>query len=533
MNPVTAEIVNNALNNVAEESASILKFSSFSVNIREREDFSIGVFDSKLRMVAQSKSIPVHLGAMPLSLKILMKYFDATELHDGDVLITNDPYKAGGTHLPDISLIKPVFFSGNLIGYISTRAHHADVGGKTPGSMPAFSKTLDEEGVVIPPTKIVKNGVLDRNVFEKILKPMRNIKERRGDFNAQIAACNVGAKRLVALFKKYGQRKMEKIIDYLINHSKRKIIKLVKQVPQSKKLSFVDHVEHVTEDGSIELVPIQVKIKRTKDDNLQIDFTGTGKQVEGNINAPLAVTYSATYYVFRSLLESENVFTNSGLYEPLKITVPEGSLLNPLPPAAVAAGNVETSQRIVDTLLGSLAEIFPEKIPAASTGSMNNLTFGGMLPTGEEFTYYETIGGGMGAMKNNNGESGIHVHMTNTLNTPVEVIETYYPVRILQYKVLKDSGGKGIWNGGNGMKRVFEFLQDNVTVSVISERRATSPWGLFGGEKANRGKNIVITRTGKGLNFPSKFTIKLNKGDKLIIETAGGGGYGDPSKKKN
>ena len=511
MKAIELEIFNNLFSAIADEMGIVLRRSAFSPNIRERCDFSCAIFDEKGELVAQASHIPVHLGAMPETMKSILPLF---EWKPGDVIITNDPF-CGGTHLPDITLIKPIFFKNDLAFFLIVRAHHADVGGKYAGSM-AVATHIEEEGILIRPTYLIKEGKIQKDFIENLLVKLRNPQEREGDFNAQIASLLRGEVRLNEMYKKYGLPKLKEIIDELKNYSQRAMEKILEKVPPGN-YSFIDYLD---DDGlEEENIPIEVEI-RFKEKKAIVDFSKSASQVKGCVNAPKAVTYSAVYYVFLSLLNTLGDYPiNQGCFRPIEIITKPGTIVSATYPSAVAAGNVETSQRIVDTLLGALSQAFPDLIPSASCGTMNNIAIGN-----EKFAYYETIGGGMGGRPGKEGLSGVHTHMTNTLNTPVEALEHDYPIRIERYAIRENSGGKGKYRGGNGLIREYTFLE-TCTVTILSERRKTSPYGLFGGEPGKRGENLLIKGKNK-IFLPGKINLQVKKGDRIIIMTPGGGGWG-------
>jgi len=511
MKAIELEIFNNLFSAIADEMGIVLRRSAFSPNIRERCDFSCAIFDEKGELVAQASHIPVHLGAMPETMKSILPLF---EWKPGDVIITNDPF-CGGTHLPDITLIKPIFFKNDLAFFLIVRAHHADVGGKYAGSM-AVATHIEEEGILIRPTYLIKEGKIQKDFIENLLVKLRNPQEREGDFNAQIASLLRGEVRLNEMYKKYGLPKLKEIIDELKNYSQRAMEKILEKVPPGN-YSFIDYLD---DDGlEEENIPIEVEI-RFKEKKAIVDFSKSASQVKGCVNAPKAVTYSAVYYVFLSLLNTLGEYPiNQGCFRPIEIITKPGTIVSATYPSAVAAGNVETSQRIVDTLLGALSQAFPDLIPSASCGTMNNIAIGN-----EKFAYYETIGGGMGGRPGKEGLSGVHTHMTNTLNTPIEALEHDYPIRIERYAIRENSGGKGKYRGGNGLIREYTFLEA-CTVTILSERRKTSPYGLFGGEPGKRGENLLIKGKNK-IFLPGKINLQVKKGDRIIIMTPGGGGWG-------
>ncbi len=503
----------NAVCFIPEEMGSVLRRSAYSPNIKERMDASCAVFDFKGRMIAQAEHIPVHLGSMPLAVEYTIKHFGG-DLKSGDQIVMNDPY-SGGSHLPDITLIKPLFLEDDLTGYAVNKAHHSDVGGKAPGSMPSGSRTLQEEGLVLEPTKLLEGGVENDNVFRRIEGSTRTPKERLGDLRAQIAANNTGAFGLLSFIDKYGSNQFRAFVEAVLLYSETRVRTAIRNIPNGtfRAEDFMD------DDGiNDKLVKIAVVIT-IEDQEITVDFTGTDPQVQGNINSPYAVALSSVYYAMRCVTDP-NVPPNHGCLRPISVHIPWGSLLNPKPPAAVSAGNVETSQRIVDVLFLALAEAIPEKIPAQSQGTMNNLLIGS-----NDFSYYETISGGEGALPFRNGQSGIHTHMTNTANTPIEALESAYPMRVECYELIDGTGGSGTFKGGMGVRRKVRFLGDEGTLSIISDRRKFSPKGLFGGGDALVGRNYLISQE-ETKNLPSKITIPIKKDDVVVVETPGGGGYG-------
>jgi len=518
VDPVLLEVFKNKLSSIAEEMGVLLQRTSFSPNIKERKDFSCAVFDRKGNLVAQAAHIPVHLGSMPLSVRSVV---ESIKFEEGDMVALNDPYR-GGTHLPDITVIAPVFIEGEPVFFVANRAHHADVGGISSGSMP-LSNSIFQEGIIIPPVKILKKGEIDREILSIIKVNTRTPEEREGDFLAQISANLTGIKRLKELVGRYSLKTVSFYMDALNKYSEKIMRNKIKQIPDGV-YGFTDYME---DDGmGNKDIKISVKVK-IENDEVVVDFSESDRQTEGSINAVRAITVSAVYYVFRSLIDKD-IPTNSGCFKPIKVITKRGTVVDCTHPSAVSAGNVETSQRIVDVVLGALSKALPEEIPAASQGTMNNITIGGINPeTGKPFTYYETIGGGMGAFSGGDGESAVQSHMTNTLNTPVEALEFEYPFLVERYSIRKNSGGNGLFRGGDGIVRSIKLLTD-AEVTVISERRKIPPYGLFGGEAGEVGRNIVFHRKKKIIES-SKFHRKLKKGDIITIETPGGGGYGKAS----
>ena len=516
--PVLLEVFKNKFSSTAEEMGVTLIRTSFSPNIKERKDCSCAIFDNMGNMVEQAAHIPVHLGSMPLSVKAAI---EAGNMDEGDMVILNDPYR-GGTHLPDITLVAPVYFeSSESVFYVANRAHHSDVGGMSPGSMP-LSTSIFQEGIIIPPLKLVERGEIDRKLMEFFLNNVRIREEREGDFEAQIMANITGIKRLGELFNKYGKDIVLFYASELLNYSERITRSVIEEIPDGT-YSFEDYLDN---DG-ISDDPIRISVQITVEgDQLIMDFSGSDPQVTGSVNAVYSITLSCVLYVIRSLIDAD-IATNAGCLRPIELITEKGSIVDAQYPAPVAAGNVETSQRIVDVLLGAFSKAIPDKIPAASQGTMNNITIGGVdSRTGRHFSYYETIGGGMGASKGRKGADAVHSHMTNTMNTPVEALEYNYPFLVTEYKVRKNSGGQGRYSGGNGIVRRIKLL-DDAQIVVLSERRRFSPYSLEGGGPGKKGKNIVISG-GKERVMPGKFSCALKKGDEIVIKTPGGGGWGTP-----
>ena len=534
MDPVLLEVMKSMLTAVAEEMGATLGRTAYSPNIKERRDYSCAVFDARGEMVAQAAHIPVHLGAMPLSVQAALARFD--HLEEGDIVVLNDPY-FGGSHLPDLTMVAPVYLEGRLLGYVASRAHHADVGGMVPGSMP-LARELYQEGLIIPPVKIQAQGEVQQAVLDLITWNSRTPGERLGDLAAQIAAQRIGIRRLQELAHRYGTDTLTTYMAYLQDYAERMVRDLIRRIPDGT-YTFVDYMD---DDGfGTTDIPIVVTV-RVQGETMEVDFTGTAPQVTGGINAVRSVTLSAVFYVLRCLLEDDAVPTNAGIFRPVRVVLPEGSLVHARFPAAVAAGNVETSQRIVDVVLGALAQALPEVVPAASQGTMNNLTIGGVDPrTGASFAYYETIAGGMGASARADGLSGVHVHMTNTLNTPAEALEYAYPLRVTRYALRRGSGGAGRHQGGDGVVREVELLTD-ATVTLLTERRRHAPYGLHGGAPGAKGENlyipapeetlaeplITLPRQGEAIVLPGKVSFQGRRGARIRVVTPGGGGWGKP-----
>ena len=517
MNPIELEILRTAFAFVPEEMGVSLRRTAYSPNIKERMDASCAVFDAEGRMIAQAEHIPVHLGSMPLAVEEVLRDFPGT-LRDGDQVILNDPYR-GGTHLPDITLIRPVVHRGGLLGFAVNRAHHADVGGSSPGSMPADATRLEEEGVVLEPQKFLDRGRERRDLVRRIRKEMREPAERLGDLRAQVAANELGARRLRELVERHGVTKFRSFAAEVMDYSERRVRAAIQPLPRGT-WAAEDVLEGTGEDEGRDLrIRAEVTIGGS---GLAVNFDGTDRQVRGNLNAPFAVTLSASYYVLRCLTDP-GAPPNAGAYRAIRVLAPEGTLVRARSPAAVAAGNVETSQRIVDVLFRALQEPLRDRVPAQSQGTMNNVTVGASGRT--HFSYYETIAGGEGALPSRDGMDGVHTHMTNTRNTPVEALELAYPLRVEEYRLIAGSGGGGLHRGGDGVRRSLRILTAAGVVSVISERRRHAPSGAQGGGDGRNGRNLLIRR-GHERVLPGKITLPVQHGDLLVIETPGGGGWG-------
>lgn len=518
--PIRLEIFKNLFHSVAEEMGGSLRRSAFSPNIKERRDYSCAVFDSDCQVLAMGDHMPVHLGSMPRSVTAAV---EALDLGPGDIALLNDPY-AGGTHLPDLTMVMPVFLprAKKPDFYVANRAHHADIGGAQAGSM-GLSRELFQEGLCIPPVKIFVAGRVASDLLRMLLANVRTPVEREGDLTAQIASCRLGGRRLREIVGRYGQREVARYSRILLNYSAAMTRSILRGIPDGTYRA----VDYLDSDG-ITAKPLRIEVAiRIRGERAEVDFTGSSPECQGSVNAVAAIAESAVYYVFRCLLD-EQVPATSGLMYPIRVIAPPGTIVNARCPRAVAGGNVETSQRITDTLLRALAVALPGKIPAASQGTMNNLTFGGADTRpgrgGAPFAYYETIAGGMGARPGLDGISGVHTHMTNSLNTPSEVLELAYPLRVRRYGLRPGSGGRGRNRGGDGIVREIELLVDS-QVGMLSDRRTISPYGLAGGNPGAKGKNEIEVR-GRRKKVPAKCGFFAGAGSVIRIETPGGGGWG-------
>jgi N-methylhydantoinase B len=529
--PTTLEIYRALYTSVAEEMGVALRRTSFSPNIKERRDYSCAVFDSTGRVIAQGDHMPVHLGSMPMAVAAALKEI---EIGPGDVVALNDPF-AGGTHLPDVTLISSVVSGQSSVVrrrqpttdnrqrtlfYVANRAHHADIGGATPGSM-GLATDVYGEGVRIPPIHLVRDGEICADVMKLILANVRSSKERRADFEAQIGSLKTGAARLLEIVERRGPKEASDYAAHLISYSARLMRRAIAEIPDGTYKA-----EDALDDDGISEGEIPIRVRVTiKGERARVDFTGSAPQVAGALNAVESITVSAVSYVFRCLLDGD-VPASAGLMEPIEVFAPAGTIVNAAHPASVAGGNVETSQRIVDTVFKALALALPKRIPAASQGTMNNLTIGGIDPrTGAEFSYYETIAGGMGARPGLDGMNATHTHMTNSLNTPAEAIEYSYPLRVREYRIRKGSGGKGRHKGGDGSVREIEVLAA-ARMSLLSDRRKRAPYGLEGGDDGAPGRAFIIRVDGSKEELASKGSWELRAGDRVRIETPGGGGFG-------
>lgn len=519
VDPIRLEVLKNRFSSLAGEMGAVLMRTAFSANIKERRDFSCALFDGRGEMVAQAAHIPVHLGSMPLSVAAAI---GRSDLLPGDAILLNDPY-CGGTHLPDITLVTPVFFPGEKSPsfFLANRAHHADVGGMTAGSLP-LSTEIFQEGVRIPPVKIVREGKIDRDLLALILANVRTPGEREGDLTAQIAANRVGERRLGEIVAQYGLAVTQQYSRAVLDYGERMMAKVIAAIPDGE-YSFDD----ILDDDGAGNGPVPVRCMVTVEgERVTVDFTQCALQVAGCVNAVRAITLSAVFYVFRLFAPGE-IPDNAGCMRPISVKTASGTIADCLFPAAVAGGNVETSQRLVDVLLGALAKALPGRVPAASAGSMSNLTIGGVDPrSGELFAYYETIAGGAGGGPEGEGEGGIQTHMTNTLNTPVEALEHAFPLRVRRYALRGGSAGEGRHRGGEGVVKEIELLGD-ATITLLSDRRKSRPFGLQGGGPGAPGRNRLL-RGKKETELPGKCSVEGRAGDRLVIETPGGGGWGEP-----
>ncbi|MFL6228666.1 MAG: hydantoinase B/oxoprolinase family protein [Pyrinomonadaceae bacterium] len=540
--PVTLEIYRALYTSVAEEMGVALRRTAFSPNIKERRDYSCAVFDAAGQVIAQGDHMPVHLGSMPASVASALA---TLRIEPGDIVALNDPF-AGGTHLPDVTLVAGVFgeegrgdgVTGRRGGkqqksprrrvapsprplfFVANRAHHADIGGASPGSM-GMATDIYGEGLRIPPVKLVKAGRTDEDLMRLLMANVRGATERRADFEAQIGSLKTGAARLLEIVARAGAREAREYAAHLIEYSARRMRAVIREMPDG-----VYEAEDALDGDGVTGVPVVLRVHvEIKGERARVDFTGSAAQVAGPLNAVEAITLSAVSYVFRCLVGADEVPASAGLVAPIELVAPRGTVVNAAPPASVAGGNVETSQRVVDVLFKALAQALPDRVPAASQGTMNNLTIGGVDQHGREFAYYETVAGGMGARPSADGMSAVHTHMTNSLNTPAEALEYAYPLRVRRYAVREGSGGDGQTRGGCGVVREIETLVP-ARASLLADRRNVGPYGLAGGEPGRAGVDAIIRGGGTVEGIDAKGSWQLGVGDRVRIETPGGGGHG-------
>ena len=523
VDPVTLEVVRNAAAAVCEEMNATLVRTSYSPNIKERKDCSCALFDADGTLVAQAENLPVHLGAMPFSVAAALESFPPETLSPGDAVLLNDPYE-GGAHLPDLTLVTPVFVDGDLVALSANRAHHADVGGATAGSVGADSTEIYQEGLRIPSVKLRAGGEPNRAVYELVERNVRTPEERRGDLRAQVAANETGADRVRELVDRYGADTYRAALDAVQDYSERRMAAELEALPDGEY-----RFEDVLDGDGRGTADLPVVATVTVDgDAVAVEFAGSADQTAGPVNAVFAVTVSAAYYAVRAVTDPD-IPPNAGCYRPVEVDAPPGTVVNPTPPAAVVGGNLETSQRVTDAVLGALAEAVPGRAAAAGQGTMNNVTFGGTDAAGDPFAFYETQAGGDGAHADGDGMDAVHVHMSNTLNTPAEVLETAYPLRVRRYALRPDTGGAGRHRGGLGVRRDIEVRIDAVC-SLLAERQRHAPYGLAGGDEGETGATFLLEGDDR-TRLAGKSTHDLVAGDVVSLRTPGGGGFGDPTER--
>ena len=524
--PITLEVIRNTMQSIAEEMGVTLIRTALSPNIKDRRDCSTAIYTPKGELIAQAEHIPLHLGIMPIIVKKVLEIFPPESLLPGDAIISNDPY-INGSHLPDVCIITPVFLGETLMAITANIAHHVDIGGSTPGSMSTIATEIFQEGIRIPPIKIYNQGIINSEVLTLLAHNVRTKDVFLGDLQAQMATNIVGSKRLLELERKTGIDRLDMHIKDIIEYTERRL-KAVLAVLPTGKYDFSDHLEG---DGITDH-PLKINLNLEITENKIIaDFTGTDRQAKGPVNATTGVTQACVIYAVKAALDPD-LHTSEGIARVIEIITPEGTLLNPSFPAPVAHANINTAQRITDVVLGALAKAVPHRVTAAGTGSMSNLAIGGLNKQQEYFSYIETYGGGQGAKHDQDGMDGVHVNMTNTMNTPIEVIENAYPLRVDKYALLPDTGGEGKFRGGVGLTRQITLLSD-AYVSISSERNSIQPWGLEGGQPGKTAKCYLDDADGTRLRVAGKFTGELSAGTSITLETAGGGGYGPPEERSN
>jgi N-methylhydantoinase B len=523
IDPITLEVMRNAFQSVAEEMGAALIRTALSPNIKDRRDCSTGVYSAEGELIAQAEHIPLHLGLMPSVVKSTLEIFPVSALHPGDAIITNDPY-ISGSHLPDICIISPFFHEGRCLGILANLAHHVDIGGIAPGGMPTISTEIFQEGIRIPPIRIKKAGRIDEEIMSLVTNNVRTSRESRGDFQAQLAANNVGERRLKEILEKYGPQKTVDCMEALIQYSERRMRARLAELPRGE-FAFEDYLEG---DGlSDDLLKIAAKVSLDPG-GIVVDFSGSAAQTRGSVNCTRAVTLACTFYALKAAIDPELPSTG-GTFRPVNVITPPGSIVNPAFPAPVSNANINTSQRIADVVLGALAQALPEKVPAASSGSMCLFTVGGINPrTGAYYSYVETYGGGQGAVVNQDGMDGVHTNMTNTRNTPVEVIEITYPLMVDRYGLVPDTDGPGQFRGGLGLTREITVLDHRATINLSSDRLRLKPWGLAEGKPGGTVGSALELPDGTLVPLPSKTTRPAEPGTRILLRTAGAGGYGDP-----
>lgn len=523
MDPITLEVMRNAFQSVAEEMGAALIRTALSTNIKDRRDCSTAIYTSEGKLVAQAEHIPLHLGLMISVVKKILEYYPVENMKPGDAIITNDPY-ISGSHLPDICMISPVFVDGRCIGILANLSHHVDIGGISPGGMPTISTEIFQEGLRIPPIRLRRAHVVDEEMMRLITNNVRTSYETLGDFQAQFAANNVGERRLKEIVAKFGVTETEYYMQELINYSERRMIAAIAELPRGR-FEFEDYLEGDGISDNLLTIRAAVNIEATR---IIVDFTGTSPQAKGSVNSTRAVTLACVFFALKSVMDPE-LPSSAGTFFPVEVITPSGTLVNPRFPAPVSNANINTSQRIADVILGALAQAVPLRVPAASTGSMSIFTIGGSHPsTGVYYSYVETYGGGQGAVHNADGMDGVHTNMTNTRNAPAEVIEIAYPLRVDKYALVPDSDGAGRFRGGLGLTREITVLEHEATISIGTERRRIRPWGIQGGQQGGPSGSWIKTPSGKMKPLPSKITTTVAPGTKIVLKTAGGGGYGPP-----
>ncbi|HEV8019679.1 MAG TPA: hydantoinase B/oxoprolinase family protein [Candidatus Lustribacter sp.] len=523
VDPITAEIIVSGLLYASEEMGIAVRNAAYSPNIKERLDHSCAIFDAQLQLVAQAEHIPVHLGSLPWGLRRTLEWLAASgeAMHPGDQWVVNDPYLSG-THLNDVTVIRPIFVDGVIFAYAANKAHHADVGGMVPGSMPPEARDLFAEGFVMPPTRLMRDDVVVSETVDFFRNNSRTPATRSGDLRAQLAGNVTGERRVRELVERYGAPTVAAAIAKAIADGEARMRAALRAFPDG----IVDASDVMEDQAGAPTIVLRLRLEK-RGDRMVLDYSGTSPQLPLPLNAVYGVTLSGVYYAIRALL-APDIPMNDGVFRPIEVNVPEGTLLNPHRPAAVSAGNVETSMRNADLVLAALGVLAPERVPAQSGGSMNNVMMGGIDERGAPWAFYETNGCGMGARPDADGVDAIQAHMTNTLNTPIEVLERTFPLRVTRYEFAEGSAGRGRYRGGMGLIRALQARCDNVTISLLAERHTVHPHGSAGGGDGATGRHTLVTNDGETRPVPAKVTLRLNAGETLIVQTAGGGGYGTP-----
>ncbi|RUW76593.1 hydantoinase B/oxoprolinase family protein [Mesorhizobium sp. M2A.F.Ca.ET.067.02.1.1] len=528
LNPIQIEMIRNALTGICDEMYVAIMRSAYSTNIKERRDHSTAIFDIRGRTIVQGESLPLLLASMHGLVEVVLKKYGAEAIKPGDMFISNDPYVGRGSHLPDIAAVMPIFTDGRLVAFVADIAHHADVGGMVPGSMAGGMTEIYQEGLRIPPLRIMRDHKIDDNVMDLVLLNVRVPHERRGDYNAQFAANLLGARRMEEFFRRWTLEQFEQGAEAILNAVARRIRSGISELPDGKYV-FEDHVD---DDGAgTTAIPIKVEVA-IKGDEIFFDFAGSSAQVTGNINVTTSGLEASVLYALKVLVDPDGP-TNSGMMDPVTITAPEGSIVNARFPAATAA-RAQTCQRIIDVVLGALAQAAPQLVIAASNGSNTSCSFSGIAPDGKHYVYMETIGGGAGARAYKDGTDGVQAHVTNTSNLPIEALEREYPLLIERYEFVENSGGAGKWRGGLGLRRVYRPIGHTCHFSGQGERFVYQPWGLFGGKPGRAGRLSLVHDNGKIIQVPGKLTgLQIPDSARLEVETPGAGGYGNPAERNS
>ncbi len=529
VDPITIEVMGNAMLSIAEEMSVTLVRTSYSTNIKERKDSSTAIFNSKGETIAQAAAIPVHLGSMLGICKEILNKYSLEEIYPGDMFIANDPYNGGGTHLPDITIAQPVFKDGDIHAFVANIAHHSDIGGRVAGSSSGDCTSIFQEGLRIPPIKICEKGIIKQDILDMILLNCRTPRERLGDLWAQIASNRIGEKRILELINKYDIFMFKQSMEAFLDYSERRIREGIRQIPNGS-YDFIDYLD----DDGIELdkenLPIKVTIE-VQEDCILLDFTGTCNQVKGGINVVKTALYATVYYALKAIIDPE-IPSNAGYYRAIKVIAPEGTIVNAVPPAAVG-GRTDTCQRIVDVIFGALAKAVPNKVVAGCNSAVTTVLFSGVDPRNKNFFVYpESLGGGLGARPYKDGMDGVHVHVTNSSNLPIECLEMEYPIKIERFELIQDSGGAGKYRGGLGIRRDYKILAP-MEFASHADRQKNPPWGLYGGLSGKTGQFVINPDTENEHILPSGKVseIELKPGDILSAQTPGSGGYGNPSER--